>query len=116
MSGDTLNAYQSEVMRTAASDSTPEMALAVLALGVAGEAGEVADLLKKHLGHGHPLDRDKAAKELGDVLWYVAALANRLGFSLEEIARLNVAKLRARYPEGFDPARSLNRDSEVSRG
>lgn len=68
------------------------------------------DLIKKHIGHGHPLDRERLLRELGDVLWYVSAIAGALGFTLEEVARANVAKLRARYPDGFDPARSQNRD------
>lgn len=96
-----LNEYQNEVMRTAATDKDPTLQLAVLALGVAGEAGEVADLIKKHVGHSHELDRFKLAKELGDVLWYVAALAQAAGFTLDDVAKGNVMKLRARYPNGF---------------
>lgn len=73
----------------------------VWSLGLAGEAGEFADMMKKHCGHGHELDRTKAAKELGDVMWYVAVLANSLGFKLSEIATMNSEKLRARYKTGF---------------
>lgn len=112
-----LNDYQREALRTAPS---PEQCLlqterlAVLALGVAGEAGEVADIIKKVVGHGHPLDREKLNKELGDVLWYVAVLALELGFTLDEVASRNIAKLRARYPQGFSSERSLNRAKEVT--
>jgi len=109
----TLNRYQEEALRTAtvnAKKPLEPLELARDALGVAGEAGEVADLVKKHVGHGHPLDPDKVKKELGDVLWYVAVLAERCGFSLEDVARANVEKLRKRYPKGFDPERSKNRD------
>lgn len=70
-------------------------------LGLTGEAGEFADLMKKHHGHGHDLDRPKAAKELGDVLWYLAVLADSLGYSLDTIAQMNVEKLKARYKKGF---------------
>jgi hypothetical protein len=82
---------------------------------MAGEAGEVADLLKKHLGHKHTLDPGKLALELGDVLWYVSALSFYTGHTLAEIAALNIEKLRARYPNGFDPERSLHRDNEAGR-
>ena len=100
------NEYQDEVMRTAGDAS-----LAVLALGVAGEAGEVADIVKKHLGHGHDLDRDKLADELGDVLWYIAAMGNSLDIELGDIMKRNVEKLRLRYPDGFSIERSLNREA-----
>ena len=108
----TMREYQTEVLRTIAgmderkiSDtglSAESLALLpVFALGLAGEAGEVADAVKKVLGHGHPLDREALVKELGDVLWYVAAVAHVLGSSLDEVAAANVAKLRKRYPDGF---------------
>lgn len=90
--------------------------LAINALGVAGEAGEVADLVKKHVGHGHALDRDKLAKELGDVLWYVAALAHDIGIDLSTVAALNIEKLRRRYPDGFSTERSINRVDDATTG
>lgn len=99
-----MNAYQRDAARTLG-DARPE----ILGLGIAGEAGEVADLLKKHLGHGHELDREKLIKELGDCLWYIAALATWLGVPLSEVAEKNIEKLRARYPNGFDSERSKNR-------
>jgi len=111
----TLNAYQKAALRTARvneDDKTNPLDLARDALGVAGEAGEVADLIKKVIGHGHPLDKEKFAKELGDVLWYVAVLAHRLNYTLEEVAAQNVEKLRKRYPEGFSEERSKNRQGE----
>ena len=77
------------------------MRLAMCAMGLCGEAGEFIELVKKHLFHGKDLDRDLAAKELGDVLWYLAVAADAIGFSLDKIATWNVAKLVARYPDGF---------------
>lgn len=72
--------------------------------GIAGEAGEVCDLIKKVHGHGTPFDGEKLKKELGDVLWYVAALADAHGFTLADVAEANAAKLRARHPNGFTVA------------
>ena len=100
--------YQEEVMRTAASLSG-DLGLSVAALGLNEEAGEFAGVLKKHLGQGHTFDREKMIKELGDVLWYAGLAAEMLGVRLSEVAARNVEKLRARYPNGFEPARSLNR-------
>lgn len=87
-----------------------QLRLTVSALGVAGEAGEVADIIKKHVGHAHPLNEDKLKDELGDVLWYVADLAKTLGITLSSVAEHNVAKLQKRYPEGFSTERSINRE------
>lgn len=71
------------------------------ALGCAGEAGEVAEMVKKWAFHGKgPLDKEKFRKELGDVLWYVTALARTQGWTLQEVAQENVNKLVARYPDG----------------
>jgi NTP pyrophosphatase (non-canonical NTP hydrolase) len=104
----TLDEYQAEALRTAAS-SLGTHDLTVRTLGLCGEAGEFADLVKKFVGHGHDLDHGAARKELGDVLWYVATLADSLGCSLDAIAQLNVAKLRARYPAGFSVDASKHR-------
>lgn len=106
-----LNEYQTLAMRTN-SETESERCLTLAALGLAGESGEFADEVKKHLFHGHPLDRERLQKELGDVLWYVASGCLALGVTLEEVAQANVDKLRARYPEGFDPERSRNRTDE----
>jgi NTP pyrophosphatase (non-canonical NTP hydrolase) len=81
-------------------------------LGLTGESGEVAELVKKYLFHGKPLDRDKLIKELGDVLWYVMYTARAAGSSLEEVARVNNAKLRERYPNGFSVEAAATRAVE----
>ena len=89
------------------------LALPVWSLGLGGEAGEVQEHIKKHLGHGHDLDADKVATELGDVLWYVAALASALGLSLEDIANANLTKLMERYGGGFSVEKSIYRDKPI---
>ena len=104
----TLDDYQRLAARTMG-PRTREEQLANVALGLAGEAGEVADILKKHLFHAHALDTDALAKELGDCLWYLEGAATALGLSLGDIAAGNVDKLRRRYPEGFSAERSINR-------
>jgi NTP pyrophosphatase (non-canonical NTP hydrolase) len=69
----------------------------------------VVDLVKKHLFQGHELDKKKLADELGDVCWYIATMAKGLGYSLEEIMKMNIEKLFKRYPNGFESERSINR-------
>jgi NTP pyrophosphatase (non-canonical NTP hydrolase) len=101
--------YQDLAARTLGRDRTHEQQLANAALGLTGEAGETAELIKKHLFHATPLDRDAMVKELGDCLWYIAAFATVLEIPMTEIADRNIEKLNRRYPEGFDPERSRNR-------
>lgn len=101
--------YQDLAARTLGRDRTHEQQLANAALGLTGEAGETAEVIKKHLFHDTPLDRDAMVKELGDCLWYIAAFATVLDIPMAEIAEKNIEKLRKRYPDGFDPERSKNR-------
>ncbi len=78
------------------------------ALGLSSEAGEVAGILQK-IYQGHSFDRIHLAKELGVVLWMVAEVCEALGVQLSSVAEMNLAKLRARYPDGFDPEKSRHR-------
>ena len=105
----TANAYQREALRTASgmNDKYPMWLNGVL--GLAGESGECADLIKKHLFQGHELDVEHLAKELGDVAWYLAVTAYAIGYPLEDVLRMNMKKLRERYPKGFDPEKSKHR-------
>ena len=106
--------YQSKSQETAGKFSEEERNFWILisALGLAGEAGEVADYMKKVYGHGHEFDPVKLKKELGDVLWYIADVSSKYGFSLDEIAALNIQKLAKRYPDGFESQKSINRKPE----
>lgn len=104
------NEYQQESMRTKGNIVGTWDALAMGALGLTGEAGEVADQVKKHIFQQHPLNLAELGKELGDVLWYVALLLETTGLHMEDILQANVEKLKRRYPDGFDPERSLHRD------
>ena len=83
------------------------------AIGICGEAGEVSELVKKYAYHGHAIDKDHLARELGDVLWYVSYMAHLFGYSLGEIMEMNQDKLAKRYPDGkFDAERSKNRKED----
>lgn len=84
--------------------------IANAALGLAGEAGEVADMIKKWKFQGHLLDPKDIAKELGDICWYIALMSESIGLSFNEILEMNIEKLKKRYPEGFSAERSINRD------
>ena len=107
----TINEYQAAALRTAQTDKlTASELLLNSALGLCGESGEVADLVKKHRFQGHDLDFEHIAKELGDISWYLAVGAYSIGYDLEKILQMNVDKLKARYPNGFSTDRSLHRD------
>ena len=105
----TPNEYQKEALRTASgmSKEYPRILNGLMALN--GEAGECIDILKKHLYQGHAFDSEHMAKELGDVAWYLAISAEAIGYDLETIFQMNIDKLRARYPDGFDADHSLHR-------
>ncbi len=107
-----LNEYQQAALRTASRDSDSKALILNGVLGLAGESGEVADIVKKHLFQGHELDKDKLLDELGDVLWYIAITAKGIGVTLNDIATHNVDKLKKRYPKGFESERSVNRGND----
>lgn len=104
----TFNEYQ-EFCASRAGKFSRDSALSLMALGLAGESGECIELVKKHLYHGHSLDRDKLTSELGDVLWYVSQLAEVIGVPFEAVMQANVNKLKRRYPDGFTEKASIER-------
>ena len=106
-----MNDFQREVLRTAG-DPTPDGWLFEKLLGLSEECGETLGMIKKAEFHGRALDLDALKKELGDVLWYVAAIAHWYGFDLSDVASANVEKLRKRYPDGFSVEASRNRGDE----
>lgn len=76
--------------------------------GMVGEIGELHSIYQKKY-QGHPFDENHAKKELGDLLWFIAEYCTSHGWEMEEIMRMNIDKLRARYPGGFAADKSLNR-------
>lgn len=106
----TINEYQQLAMTTLNPALDKKDVLINGVMGLCGEAGEAIDIVKKHLAQGHDLDREKLIKELGDVAWYLAETAYALEVPLEEVLQRNIDKLRARYPQGFDTARSVGRE------
>ena len=105
----TANEYQKLAMTTLNPELSKKDVLINAVMGLCGESGEAIDIVKKWLAQGHALDREKLAKELGDVAWYLAETAYALDVDLETVLQKNLDKLRARYPEGFDADRSINR-------
>lgn len=88
-----LNEYQ----KLAAATLGPDRDVLLLTLGVCGEAGEVAELIKKGHRPGRTVDVDHLKEELGDVAWYLAVLADTYHLTLEDVLQYNIEKLRKRY-------------------
>ena len=105
-----VNEYQKLALTTMNPEISKQDMLINSMMGLCGESGEAIDLVKKHLFHGHELDKDKLAKELGDIAWYLAEATHALDMDLETILQMNIEKLKARYPEGFSRERSIHRE------
>ena len=105
----TVNEYQKMALTTLNPALGKQDVLINGVMGLCGESGEAIDIVKKHLAQGHPLDREGLIKELGDVAWYLAETAYALDVFLEDVFQRNIDKLKARYPEGFDARRSVER-------
>lgn len=99
----TVNEYQRQAMATLNPALDKKDVLINSVMGLCGEAGEAIDIVKKWLAQGHELDKERLARELGDVAWYLAEAAAALDMPLEQILQGNLDKLKARYPEGFLP-------------
>ena len=106
----TVNEYQKLAMTTLNPALDKKDVLINGVMGLCGESGEAIDIVKKHLAHGHELDRESLINELGDVAWYLAETATALDVSLEEVLVRNIEKLKKRYPEGFSSQRSIHRE------
>ncbi|MDF9538114.1 nucleoside triphosphate pyrophosphohydrolase family protein [Bacillus cereus] len=107
-----LDQYQEAALRTWNTSQDFGGRVLNAALGLSGESGEVADIVKKAVFHGHGFDpahcpgeeegnTHKIALELGDILYYISIMSHEMGYTLEDIAQMNIAKLAKRYPDGF---------------
>ena len=106
----TFTEYQALAMRTSRKDISPDEHVFNGILGIAGESGECADLVKKCFYQDGRAIVNHMREELGDLLWYIVETATAMELNLDEIAEGNIEKLRQRYPDGFDPERSLHRE------
>lgn len=105
-----LNEYQDLARRTQNSNLTPLGTLHHALFGLASECGEILGIYQKEM-QGHPIDKDKVVDEMGDLMWFLAELADCLNVELNFVAEHNIAKLLKRYPgAGFSAERSLHRD------
>ena len=105
----TINEYQKLAMTTLNPELSQKDVLINGVMGLCGESGEAIDIVKKHLHQGHPLEKEKLSKELGDIAWYLAETAYALDLPLERILWDNLEKLKKRYPEGFSSEKSQRR-------
>ena len=100
----TLDEYQEKAAKTALFTGDEFLDLLHWTLGVGGEAGEITEKIKKIVrdkqGHINTTDKEELAKEVGDVLWYLAILAKHLNYSFDDIAEKNLAKLQDRQKRG----------------
>lgn len=109
MTGLFANTYQKLAARTCSIPyERKEDMLRHAVLGLNSEAGEVAGIFQKEY-QGHEVKLEHLMKELGDCLWMIAEACTALDISMEDVMQLNIAKLRARFPEGFTAERSLHR-------
>lgn len=99
-----IGSWRDCTMPLAKNMGSREMELVHAALGVTGEAGELADAIKKHWAYGKPLDVENVREEAGDMLFYLFLLLDECGITLESVLRANTAKLAKRYPSGYSNA------------
>lgn len=103
-----MNEYQHKAARTIDEDMLPCELEAHALHGMAAEIGEIHGLYQK-VYQGHEADSEHLKKEVGDLLWFIAEYCTACGWDMEEVALLNIEKLKARYPDGFSAERSLHR-------
>ena len=104
-----IEEFQKRSTRTMDTSLTRRDQIANMALGIAGESGEVADIIKKHLYQGHTLDLDHMKEEIGDVMFYIVNLCTLYDITMSEVLVGNYNKLMERFPNGFDKEKSINR-------
>ena len=104
----TGSAYQKLAARTMRKEFSDSMSEHHALHGMVSEIGELHGIYQTAY-QGHKLDEEHAKKEVGDLLWFIAEYCTANGWNLDDIMEMNINKLIERYPEGFDPERSLHR-------
>lgn len=84
-------------------------------MGLVTESGELMDVVKKTKLYNREVDKVNLVEEMGDVMWYLAVMADALGVTFEDAWQKNINKLRARFPEKFDLDQAINRDLDIER-
>lgn len=105
-----FDTYQGLAQRTANKSLSVKEKVLNGVMGMCGESGEAIDIVKKHAAQGHELDVGHLIEEAGDCLWYIAELCSALGVSMDDVANINIEKLKKRYPQGFDVEHSVHRE------
>ena len=93
--------FQREARRSLRDDLPYEAMCSNMCMGLAGEIGEVIDIMKKHIYQGKELDITDVIEEVGDVLWYIANFCNVNNITMDECMESNIKKLRKRFRNGF---------------
>lgn len=93
--------FQREARRSLRDDLPYEAMCSNMCMGLAGEIGEVIDIMKKYIYQGKDLDITDVIEEVGDVLWYIANFCNVNNITMDECMESNIKKLRKRFPNGF---------------
>jgi NTP pyrophosphatase (non-canonical NTP hydrolase) len=118
-----IKEFEDKCLRTEADDHASQAARAANnirllhgATGIATEAGELLDQVKKHIFYGKPLDRVNVLEECGDVIWYVVLALNATGYSLQDVIDTLIPKLEARYAKKrFTESEAIHRDLNTER-
>lgn len=105
----TMDEYQAAAARTTNPKLDHTQRMLDAAAGLAEEAGEILGLVRKHAYQSRELDGEQLKIELGDALWCLAMTATSAGLTLDDVAAANVAKLSARYPQGYSDTASRER-------
>lgn len=107
----TMDEYQSAAARTMNRNLSKEETLRHALFEMCGELGEIHSIYQK-VYQGHKILTEDLKKEVGDLLWGIAEFCTVNGWSLDAVAQMNIDKLKARYPDGFDERKSLFRDED----
>jgi len=108
-----MSEFESNVSRLFIKPADRQGRILHAAVGIAGEAGEILDSVKKSWIYGKPEDAANILEECGDAMFYIVALLQQYGFTLADAQAANVAKLQKRYPDGYSDADAITRKDKI---